>query len=127
MADEERYERGLAVMEKLWGSRRGLPPSPGDPENAKDLQRLITEHCFSDSWSRPGQELKTKSLLTIAILTTLGAGAELRGHVMGALNIGVTKEEIVEVFIHTAAYAGIPRTVAAFGIARDAFGASEKK
>ncbi len=90
MPDQAKLDKGFAVTEKLWGRRAGLQPSPGEPENAKDLHALVTEHCFADSWSRPGLDIKTKSLLTLAILTTLGAQNELRGHIRGALNLGIT-------------------------------------
>ncbi len=121
MTMEERYQKGLNVIGTLWKGSKGMQAQPGDPENAKDLTRLVTEHCFSDSWSRPGLPLKTKSLLTIAILTTLGNPEELKGHIRGALNIGITKEEIIELLIHTLAYTGAPRTVTAFRVAKEVF------
>ena len=64
---EERYQKGLNVIGTLWKGSKGLQAQPGDPENVKDLARMVTEHCFSDSWSRPGLPLKTKSLLTIGL------------------------------------------------------------
>jgi len=121
MMMEERYQKGIGVVQTLWKGSKGMQASPGDPANAHDLTRLVTEHCFSDSWSRPGLPLKTKSLLTIAILTTLGNPEELKGHIRGALNIGITKEEIVELLIHTLAYTGAPRTVTAFRVAKEVF------
>ena len=118
---EERYQKGLNVIGTLWKGSKGLQAQPGDPENVKDLARMVTEHCFSDSWSRPGLPLKTKSLLTIAILTTLCNPDELKAHIRAALNIGITKEEIIELLIHTLAYTGAPRTSTAFRVAKEVF------
>ncbi|MBI3744710.1 MAG: carboxymuconolactone decarboxylase family protein [Chloroflexi bacterium] len=118
---DERLERGLKVTEKLFGRPSMLPVAEGDPANAKEFARLITEHCFADSWSRTDLDIKTKSLLTITIAATLGAESELKGHIRGALNLGITREEIVAVCIHMLGYAGAPRSVSMYRCAKEVF------
>ena len=70
-------------------------------------------------WQRPGLDRKTRSLVTVAMLTALGKQHELKGHVRGALNNGATVEEIQEVLLHAAVYCGIPASVEAFRTAAD--------
>jgi 4-carboxymuconolactone decarboxylase len=118
---DERLQRGLKVTEQLWGRPSMLPTTPDDPANAQEFGRLIAEHCFADSWSRSELDIKTKSLLTIAIAAALGAENELKGHIRGALNLGITREQIVAVCIHMLAYAGAPRAVTMFRAAKEVF------
>ena len=78
------------------------------------LQELVTRHAWGNTWQRPGLDLKTRSLVTVAMLTALGHQQELQGHVRGALNNGASLEEIQEVLLHAAIYCGVPASVAAF-------------
>jgi alkylhydroperoxidase/carboxymuconolactone decarboxylase family protein YurZ len=71
--------------------------------------RLATEHTFGDSWSRDGLDVRSRALISVAIAATLGTHVPLRGQLRIALNNGVSKEEIVELFIHLEAYAGAAR------------------
>lgn len=74
-----------------------------------DLPRLITDYAFADVVGRPGLDLKTREMLTVAALTAMGtAQGQLEFHIRGALNVGVAKEELLEVIIQMAVYAGIP-------------------
>jgi len=84
----------------------------------RPLQDFINEHAWGSVWLRDGITLKTRSLITIAILTALKAPAELSGHIRGALNNGCTIEEIREVILHCAVYAGVPASAEAFRAAR---------
>lgn len=77
------------------------------------LQQFITEHIWHGVWNRPGLPRRDRSLLTLGILTALRAHDELAGHVRGALNNGLTREEIVETIVHTAAYCGAPAALSA--------------
>ena len=108
----------MALWE-LRGQDRGPTPVPEEPESGEDLHRIYVENCYADSWARPGLDMKTKSLVTIAILATIGATAELRSQVRGAHNLGVTKDEVVALLIHIAGYSGVPRAVHATNMARE--------
>ncbi len=83
------------------------------------LQDYINDHGWGATWQRGVIDLKTRSLITIAMLTALKAPQELKGHIRGALNNGATKEEIREVLLHSAVYCGVPSTQEAFRAAKD--------
>ncbi|MCU0926101.1 MAG: carboxymuconolactone decarboxylase family protein [Hydrogenophaga sp.] len=89
--------------------QRGLQP----------IQDHISRAAWGDVWQRPGLDRKTRSLITVAMLTALGKQHELKGHVRGALNNGATVEEIQEVLLHAAVYCGIPTSVEAFRTAAE--------
>ena len=86
-----------------------------------DFQRLITETAWGSVWARPGLSKKTRHLLTIAMLASLGNHEELAMHIRATRNTGVAKEEVREVLMQVAVYAGIPAANAAFAVARRAF------
>ena len=83
------------------------------------IQEHITAKAWGDVWQRPGLDLKTRSLITVAMLTALGRQHELKGHVRGALNNGVTPAELQEVLLHAAVYCGVPAAVEAFRTAAE--------
>jgi 4-carboxymuconolactone decarboxylase len=84
----------------------------------EDFQRFITETAWGDVWSRPGFDLKTRHLLTLAVLAALGREAELELHVRATRNTGVTPDELKEVLLHVAVYAGVPAANSAFAAAK---------
>jgi 4-carboxymuconolactone decarboxylase len=86
---------------------------------SEDLNRLIHEWVWHDIWSRPGLPLKTRSLINVALLTALNRPRELKLHLKGAFNNGCTVEEIREVLLHTALYAGVPATIDSMHVVRD--------
>jgi 4-carboxymuconolactone decarboxylase len=97
-----------------------LEPTPGEPANAADFKRLTTVHTVGDTWSRTDVlDTRTRALISVTIAATLGA--HLRGQLHIALNNGVTPEEIVEVFIHIAAYAGAGRAFDGYQVAQQVF------
>jgi len=83
------------------------------------MQDYINDHGWGSTWQRSGIDLKTRSLVTIAMLAALKAPQELKGHIRGALNNGATKEEIREVLLHSAVYCGAPAAQEAFRAAKD--------
>ena len=85
------------------------------------LQKFVTTHAWGACWGRDGLELKTRSMLNLAMLAAMGREHELRLHLLGALNNGVTKNEMAEIFIQVATYAGFPAAVTAFKVAREVF------
>jgi 4-carboxymuconolactone decarboxylase len=118
---ESRFAEAQEIYERLSGKRFEPTLQPGEPENKVDMWKMHFEHCFTDIWSRPGLDWRTRDFVTIAILTTLGAESHLAAHIRTALHIGITREEIVELFIHSSGYCGVPRAQAAFTVASDVF------
>jgi 4-carboxymuconolactone decarboxylase len=86
------------------------------------FQELITRYAWGEVWSRPGLDRRQRSMITLAALTAMRAEGELELHVRAALRNGLTEEEIAEVLLHTAVYAGLPAGNAAFAIARRVLG-----
>jgi len=89
------------------------------------FQELLTRYAWGDVWARPGLDRRTRSMITLAALTALGAENEIALHVRAALRNGVTREEIAEVLLHTAVYAGLPAANAAFAIAQQVLDSDE--
>ena len=85
----------------------------------RPLQNFITDHAWGAVWCRDGMDLKTRSLITVAMLTALGKQHELKGHVRGALNNGATPEEVREVLLHASIYCGVPTAVEAMRTAAE--------
>ncbi|MCJ8295107.1 MAG: carboxymuconolactone decarboxylase family protein [Colwellia sp.] len=83
------------------------------------MQEFINDHGWGSTWQRPGLDLKTRSLVTIAMLAALKAPQELKGHIRGALNNGASIEEIQEVLLHSAVYCGAPAAQEAFRAAQE--------
>jgi 4-carboxymuconolactone decarboxylase len=120
--EQSREEQGYEVLRRLLPDSTGaVPQSDGLPSNIDDLGRLVIEHVFADSWGRPGLDLRTKSFITLGILIAQGSGHALERNFHAALNLGITKEEIVEVLIHALVYCGGPRTNEATSLARQVF------
>jgi len=120
-APGDRYERGLAALRQVTGTER---PAVLDSlaEVAPDLARFTIEFGYGDIWSRPGLTPRQRQLATIAALAALGnAAPQLGVHIGGALNVGCTRREIVEVFILTSVYAGFPAALNALAAAREVF------
>jgi 4-carboxymuconolactone decarboxylase len=85
------------------------------------MQELTTEYCWGTIWSRPGLDRKTRSIINLAMLTALNRPHEIKLHVRAALNNGLTKPEISEIFLQTAIYCGVPAAIDSFRIAREVF------
>ena len=85
---------------------------------SRPFQDFITRYAWGEVWNRPGLDRRTRSMITLAALTALSAEGELEMHVRAALRHGLTPEEISEVLLHTAVYAGLPAANAAFAIAQ---------
>jgi 4-carboxymuconolactone decarboxylase len=90
-------------------------------------QELVTRHAWGNTWQRKGIDLRTRSIVTVAMLVALGRMHELKIHVRGALNNGVTIEELQEIFMHASVYCGFPAAVDAFRTAAEVIEAPKKK
>jgi 4-carboxymuconolactone decarboxylase len=108
----ELLARGREVTEKLWGARAGGQELPA-MKLAPEFFALVTQFVFGMFWSRPQLDLRSRSLCTVAQLAALGRTDELRAHLAGALNLGIRREELIEVLMQTACYAGVPAAVQA--------------
>jgi 4-carboxymuconolactone decarboxylase len=122
MADDELLERGREVQAQLWPKvREGTGDFPA-ARMAPDFFRYVAESAFGMLWSRPGLAVRDRSLVTVAQLAALGRADELRAHLTGALNVGISREELIEVLMQTAIYAGVPAANEALRAAVDVLG-----
>lgn len=108
------FEQGLAMRKRVMGDAFVERAFSGLTPFTEPLQQYITRNAWGDVWQRPGLDLKTRSLITVAMLTAMGRQNELKGHVRGALNNGATPQEIQEVLLHASIYCGLPTAVEAF-------------
>ena len=112
------YDAARELAGELLGRPLDLPLSPGEPESGNEFRWLATLHTFGDSWTRTRQlDTRQRSLISVAIAATLGTHEPLRGQLRIALNNGVSKDEIVELFIHLEAYAGAARAFDSYQVA----------
>ncbi len=123
---DDRYARGWEKLKEIDGeagervieSLKGIAP---------DLARYVIEFPFEDVYSRPGLDLKSREIATVAALTAMGnAAPQLEVHIHGALNVGCTKEEIVEVIIQMVVYAGFPAALNGMTAAKKVFAEREE-
>jgi len=118
MDDTERHKAGMAVRRAVLGDTWVDRATATSNEFTADFQDFITRYGWGEIWCRPGLDRRTRSLITVALLAGLGRSEELPLHVRGALNNGLTAEEVKEVLLHVAVYAGVPAANTAFAVAR---------
>lgn len=121
MMAEDRYERGWDKLKEIDGEagERVIKSLEGI---APDLARYVIEFAFGDIYSRPGLDLRSREIAVIAALTALGnAQPQLKVHINAALNVGLSREEIVEIMIQMSAYAGFPAALNAVAAATEVF------
>lgn len=120
---QERYARGLAKLEEIDGAA-GTNVIASLRDIAPDFARYLIEFPFGDIYSRPGLDLRSREMAVVAALTAMGnAAPQLKVHIGGALNVGVTPEEIVEVIMQMAVYAGFPAALNGLFAAKEVFAA----
>lgn len=119
--DRETYQRGLEIRSAVLGEAYVNRALADADEFNKPLQDLVTEYCWGAVWGRDGLPRRTRSMLNLAMIPILNRPNELRTHIKAALTNGVTREEICEIFLQVAIYAGVPAAVDSFRIAREAF------
>jgi 4-carboxymuconolactone decarboxylase len=116
--DDERREQGMGVRRGVLGDAHVDRAVANTTELSAPFQDYITRTAWGDVWSRPGLDRRTRSVATLAALTALRAENEIGMHVRAAITNGLTPQEISEVLLHTAVYAGVPAANAAFAIAQ---------
>ena len=118
--EESRFDVGMKVRKEVLGSEYVERALARATEFDADFQRYITEAAWGSVWARPGLDRRTRSLVTIAILAALGR-EELAVHLRGSRNTGVEQQEIAEVLLHVAVYAGVPAANSAFATTKRVF------
>ena len=117
--ETELFDRGLALRRQVLGPEYVDKSLASANDFMMAFQKITTEWCWGYAWGRDTLDLKTRSLLNLAMLTALNRPAEIRLHVRGAINNGVTVEEIREVLLHATVYCGIPAGLDAFKAANE--------
>jgi 4-carboxymuconolactone decarboxylase len=118
---DDRFKKGMAVRKSVLGEDHVERAEANKSEFDADFQRFITETAWGSVWARPGLDIKTRHLLTIAMMATLGRHEELAMHIKATQNTGVTRDEVKEVLLQVAVYAGIPAANAAIAVAKQIY------
>jgi 4-carboxymuconolactone decarboxylase len=119
--DKEMFEKGLSIRRAVLGAEYVDKAIATANDFNRPLQELVTQYCWGEVWGRPGLDRKTRSLLNLAMISALNRPHEVKMHIKGALNNGVTKDEIKEVFLQVAIYCGVPASVDSFRLAKEVF------
>ena len=118
---DERAKNGLQTRRAVLGAEYVDKAMTQVDEFNEEFVELLNTYCWNDIWNRPGLPRKMRSVLNLGMLVALGKEHELKLHINGALNNGLTKDEIKEVLLQTAIYCGVPAAVVAFRAAREVF------
>lgn len=124
--DRETYDKGLAIRSAVLGEAYVNKALADADDFTKPLQDLVTEYCWGAVWGREELPRKTRSMLNLAMISVLNRPHELRTHIKAALTNGVTRDEIREVFLQVAIYAGVPAAVDSFRIAGEVFAEADQ-
>jgi 4-carboxymuconolactone decarboxylase len=119
--DQESYQRGLQIRREVLGAEYVDKALASADSFSRPLQELVTQYCWGEIWGRPGLDRKTRSIINLAMISALNRPHEIKVHVKGAIQNGLTKDEIQEVLLQVAIYCGIPAGVDSFRVAREAF------
>ncbi len=115
------FRQGLEMRKSVLGSDYVDKSIASADEFTEDLQRYLTKYCWGDVWNRPGLDKRTRSFLNLSMISALNRPHELKLHIRGALNNGLTRDEIREVFLQVAVYCGAPAAIDSFRLAREVF------
>jgi 4-carboxymuconolactone decarboxylase len=118
---EDLYQRGVARRTEYMGAESQVARSQPVTDVEREFSRLTNEYYWGSVWTRPGLDLASRSICTLAALIALGQAGPLRSHIKGARHIGLSQEEVVEVIVHTAFYVGLPFVRSAMDIANEIF------
>ena len=119
------YKTGMQIRREMFGSAGAEQRVAAATDFNRPFEEAVTRYCFGDTWSRPGLDRRTRSMITLAALTAMVRPNQLKVHVRAALVNGVTQEEISEILLHTAVYAGVPAGVEAFTAAAEVLPVNE--
>jgi len=121
MDERDRYAKGMEVRRAVLGNAHVDRAESKRSAFNEEFQELITRHAWGEIWTRPGLTRHTRSLLTIGLMVALNRSDEFKLHIRAAFNNGVTRDEIKEVLMQCAIYAGIPAANSAFHMAEEVF------
>ena len=119
--NKELFEKGLKIRREVIGAKHVDKSIAAADDFSRPLQELVTEYCWGEIWSRPGLDRRTRSMINLAMLTALNRPHEVKSHVRAALNNGLSKADIMEVFLQAMIYCGVPAAVDSFRIAQEVF------
>ena len=119
--DKAMYEKGLAIRRGVLGKEFVDNAISSADDFNRPLQELVTQYCWGEIWGRPGLDRKTRSMLNLAMISALNRPHEVKAHVKGAINNGLSKQDIQEVLLQVAIYCGVPAAVDSFRLAREVF------
>jgi 4-carboxymuconolactone decarboxylase len=124
--NKELFDKGLEIRKSVLGKEFVENSIKNADDFNMPMQELATEYCWGYVWGRPGLDKRTRSFLNLGMIAALNRPHELKIHVQGALRNGLTRQEIMEVFLQVAIYCGVPAGVDSFRIAREAFAEYDK-
>jgi 4-carboxymuconolactone decarboxylase len=101
-------QEGLKIRREMFGPEGAEKQLEAATDFTRPFQEVVTNYCFGETWTRPHLDRRTRSMITVALLTGMSRPQQLKHHVKGAIANGVTKDEIREIIMHTAVYCGIP-------------------
>jgi len=127
MNENETFKAGLAVRKKVLGEEHVNRSMNNVDDFTGPLQQYVVEHAWGAVWVRDGLTLKERSMINLAMLTALNRPNELKVHLRGALNNGLTREQIREIFLQTAVYCGAPAAIDSFRTAKQVFAEIEQE
>ncbi len=119
--NKDLYDRGMKIRREVVGDAYVDATLKNTDEFSAAMQELVTQYCWGDVWDREGLDRRTRSLINLSMIAALNRNDELQAHVRGAINNGVTKDEIKEVFLQVAIYCGMPAGLGSFKAARAVF------
>lgn len=127
MDREEDFASGLALRRQMFGDAGADQQIAAATDFTRPLQEWVTRACFGEIWHRPGLDFRLRSIITIAMLAALNRPNQVKVHVQGALENGVTVDEIREILLHAALYAGVPAAVDSFAAAAQVLATASDK
>jgi 4-carboxymuconolactone decarboxylase len=115
----ELFAKGLKNRKEVLGAEHVQKSLDSATDFTADLQKLVTEWCWGELWSRPGLDRRTRSIINLSMLAALNRPHEIRLHVRGALNNGLTQDDLKEIFLQVAIYCGVPAALDASKVAAE--------
>jgi 4-carboxymuconolactone decarboxylase len=119
--NQDAFNKGLKTRREVLGAEYVDTAIKNADDFNMPMQELVTEYCWNEIWNRPGLDRRTRSIINLAMITALNRPHELKLHVRGAINNGLTKADIQEVFLQTAIYCGVPAAIDSFRGAKEVF------
>ena len=113
------FETGLQIRKEVLGAEHVQKTLDSATDFTAPMQKLVTEWCWGELWSRPGLDRRTRSIINLSMLSALNRPHEVRLHVRGALNNGLSQEEIIEILLQVAIYCGVPAALDSMKVAAE--------